>query len=52
MQNIIDNNAEQASAPKETYIKPKAEIVELELEQPVLAGSAPDFGNGGQWGRG
>lgn len=35
---------------KEPYVKPQSEIVELELEQPILSGSAPDFGNGGRWG--
>lgn len=35
---------------KEPYIKPESEIVDLELEQPILTGSAPDFGNGGRWG--
>ena len=35
---------------KETYVKPQSEIIELELEQPILNGSAPDFGNGGRWG--
>ncbi len=36
--------------PKEPYVKPESEIVNLELEQPILSGSAPDFGNGGRWG--
>ena len=36
--------------PKETYMKPVSEIVDLELEQPILDASAPDFGNGGRWG--
>lgn len=38
---------------KEAYIKPESEIVDLELEQPILTGSgdsAPDFGPGGFWG--
>ncbi len=35
---------------KEPYVKPISEIVELELEQPLLQSSAPDFGNGGTWG--
>lgn len=35
---------------KETYIQPKSEIVKLELEQPILTGSAPGFGDGGFWG--
>lgn len=34
---------------KEPYVKSQSEIVELELEQPILSGSAPDFGNGGRW---
>lgn len=45
----MNNNKE-----KETYVKPVSEIINLELEQPVLKGSgdpitAPDFGNGGIW---
>lgn len=51
MQNVIENCAEQSATPKEIYVKPQAEIVNLELEQPILAASAPNFGNGGQWGR-
>lgn len=35
---------------KETYLKPQSEIIYLELEQPILVGSAPDFDNGGHWG--
>lgn len=35
---------------KEAYVKPACEIIKLELEQPILSGSAPDFGNGGKWG--
>ena len=35
---------------KEPYVKPTAEIIKLELEQPILTGSAPDFGDGGKWG--
>lgn len=37
---------------KEPYVKPESEVVELELEQPILSGSgtAPDFGPGGFWG--
>ena len=35
---------------KEPYLRPESEIVNLELEQPILSGSAPDFGNGGRWG--
>ena len=35
---------------KEKYVKPESEIVELELEQPILTASGPDFGNGGFWG--
>ncbi|MDE5881888.1 MAG: hypothetical protein K2H60_09175 [Muribaculaceae bacterium] len=39
---------------KETYVKPSSEIVNLELEQPILSGSsipggAPDFTDGGTW---
>lgn len=35
---------------KEAYIKPESEIVELELEQPILTASAPNFDDGGYWG--
>lgn len=35
---------------KKTYIKPETKIIELKLEQPILSGSAPNFGNGGYWG--
>lgn len=35
---------------KEKYVKPESEIVELELEQPILQASGSDFGNGGYWG--
>lgn len=33
------------------YEKPVSETIKLELEQPILDGSAPDFGNGGKWPR-
>ena len=35
---------------KEKYVKPESEIINLEVEQPILSGSAPDFGDGGRWG--
>lgn len=35
---------------KEPYIKPESEIIDIELEQPILSGSAPNFDNGGRWG--
>lgn len=35
---------------KKTYEKPEFEVVNLELEQPILSGSAPNFDNGGNWG--
>ena len=37
---------------KEPYIKPESEIINIEVEQPILSGSgdAPDFTNGGRWG--
>lgn len=35
---------------KETYIKPKSEIIHLELEQPILKASGSDFSDGGYWG--
>lgn len=37
-------------ASKEPYEKPVSEIVNLELEQPILTASAPNFDNGGFWG--
>ena len=35
---------------KKEYIKPEAEIISLELEQPILTGSGGNFDNGGYWG--
>lgn len=37
---------------KKPYVKPSIEIIDLELEQPILSGSGNDydFGNGGRWG--
>ncbi len=35
---------------KETYVKPESEIVNLELEQPILQASGPNFEDGGYWG--
>lgn len=38
---------------KKTYIKPESEIINLELEQPILSGSGtlgPDYDDGGYWG--
>ena len=35
---------------KETYVKPESEIINIEVEQPILTGSAPDFGDGGYIG--
>lgn len=35
---------------KETYVKPESEIINIELEQPILSGSADNYGNGGRWG--
>lgn len=40
---------------KEPYVKPESEIINLELEQPILSGSgtpgsADDFTDGGRWG--
>ena len=35
---------------KEHYVKPESEIIDIEVEQPILSGSAPDFSNGGRWG--
>lgn len=35
---------------KEKYVKPESEIINIEVEQPILSGSAPDYDNGGRWG--
>ena len=35
---------------KETYVKPESEIINIEVEQPILTGSADNFTNGGRWG--
>ena len=35
---------------KETYVKPESEIINIEVEQPILSGSADDYTNGGRWG--
>ncbi len=36
---------------KKAYIKPEFEIVNLELEQPILSASGDyDYRNGGRWG--
>ncbi len=34
---------------KKPYVKPEIEILNLELDQPILTGSY-DFGDGGYWG--
>ncbi len=34
---------------KKPYVKPEFEVVNLELEQPILTASAPGFDNGGVW---
>lgn len=49
MQNEIENRSETQPSSKKVYVKPEIEIIKLELEQPILTGSAPDFGNGGHW---
>ncbi|MDE6017552.1 MAG: hypothetical protein K2G85_01935 [Muribaculaceae bacterium] len=46
---IFYDNMKENKA-KETYVKPESEIVELELEQPILGGSAPNWEDGGTWG--
>lgn len=52
MQNYTENRlGETTSTSKEQYVKPESEIVKLELEQPILTASAPNFGSGGHWGR-
>ena len=33
---------------KEKYVKPESEIINIEVEQPIL--SASDFGDGGYFG--
>lgn len=38
------------NSTKKPYEKPSFETIRLELEQPLLDASAPDFGNGGKWG--
>ena len=35
---------------KETYIKPESEIINIEVEQPILDGSTTNYTNGGGWG--
>lgn len=37
---------------KETYVKPESEIINLEVEQPILSASSPDFigGDDTYWG--
>lgn len=37
------------SETKEIYVKPESEIINLELEQPILSGSGSNFGDGGYW---
>lgn len=34
---------------KEPYEKPESGIVNIEVEQPILAGSGDNWGNGGWW---
>lgn len=46
----IKTNIMNENKTKESYIRPQSEIVNIEVEQPILNGSAPDFGNGGRWG--
>ena len=37
---------------KETYVKPESEIINIEVEQPILDASAPNFigGDDNYWG--
>ncbi len=35
---------------KKTYVKPETEVVNMELENPILQSSGEDFGNGGFFG--
>ncbi len=34
---------------KKAYVKPEFEVVNMELEKPLLDASAPNFGDGGIW---
>ncbi len=44
---IMNENEKESKQP---YVKPESEIVELELEQPILTQSGGyDYGNGGKW---
>ncbi len=40
----------EESRTKREYIKPKSEVVNMELEQPMLNGSGSNWENGGFWG--
>lgn len=35
---------------KKAYVKPEFEVVNMELEKPLLSGSGYNPGNGGVWG--
>ncbi len=40
----------EENKPKKPYVKPEFEIVNLQLEQPILDSSVPDFEGDGEWG--
>lgn len=35
---------------KKIYVKPESEIINIEVEQPILDASTTNFTNGGGWG--
>ena len=35
---------------KEIYVKPESEIINIEVEQPILEGSTTNYTDGGGWG--
>lgn len=46
--NQEQNNSQQAV--KEVYEKPQIEVIEMEMESSILAGSGEDYNPGGGWG--
>ncbi len=46
--NQEQNNAQQDV--KEVYEKPQIEVIEMEMESSILAGSGGDYKPGGGWG--
>ena len=49
MQNDKESRSVPQPSSKEVYVKLESEVVKLELGQPILSGSANNFGNGGHW---